>query len=77
MSPVSIIANGANLNLGGALPSHITSLVVDIKTSIIPIRIPKQQSILIRKWLKALIEALKCDYITYNGILIRVEDIRR
>jgi len=60
--------------LGAPLPTEIFSLDIQL---LMPMQIQPTQSPLIKQWLNQIIDKLNCEYVSYNKILIPVNELKK
>jgi len=72
---ITILINNQSTQIGSELPGVVNQLEVYISPLGI-LQVPKLQTPSIKQWIKLLISRLKCDYITYNGTLIHVSELK-
>jgi len=74
MSPLLISINGMSTQLGASLPNEIFSLDIQL---LMPMQIQPTQSPLIKQWLNQIIDKLNCEYVSYNKILIPINELKK
>jgi len=72
---ITILINNLPVQIGSELPDVVNQLEVRISPLGI-LQVPKLQTPAIKQWIKLLISRLECDYITYNGTLIPVSELK-
>ena len=72
---ITILINNQPTQIGSELPDVVNQLEVRVSPLGI-LQVPKLQTPAIKQWIKLLISRLECDYITYNGILIPVSELK-
>jgi len=72
---ITILINNQSTQIGSELPDVINQLEVRVST-IGLLQVSKLQTPSIKQWIKLLISRLDCDYVTYNGILIPVSELK-
>jgi len=72
---ITILINNQSTQIGSELPDVVNQLEVRISPLGI-LQVPKLQTPAIKQWIKLLISRLDCDYVTYNGILIPVSELK-
>lgn len=74
MNPFEIIINGQIAQLGMPLPANIHHLSVLV---LFPIQLPSSDSARVKQWLNSIVDRLTCSYVSYNNVLIPIEDLVR
>ena len=74
MQPLQIQINGMSIQLGAPLPNSIYHFEV---TLYIPTQLPKEQAVQFKSWLNQIIDKLDCEYVTYNDVLIPVNELKK
>jgi len=76
MEPVVIIANQSNIIIGQQFPTPITSLEIIVSPIATQVLVDYNQALLIKQWLRGLIEHTTAEYITYNDTLIATSELK-
>lgn len=74
MNPLTILLNGQPVDLGSPVPSEVFSFSVLI---LMPLQLPTDQSPLVKEWLNLIMSRLTCSHVSFNNVLIPVEDLVR
>jgi len=72
---ITILINNQPTQIGSELPDVVNQLEVRVSPLGI-LQVPKLQTPAIKQWIKLLVSRLECDYVTYNGILIPVSELK-
>ena len=72
---LEIKVNGRSIQLGSQIPQNVN--YINIICDPFPKPIPRHQGVLVSKWLWDLVQRLDNEYLTYNNILIKKEDVNR
>jgi len=72
---ITILINNQPTQIGSELPDVVNQLEVRVSPLGI-LQVPKLQTPSIKQWIKLLVSRLECDYVTYNGTLIPVSELK-
>ena len=73
MNSLNVVINNRSYQIGQRLPESITNLEITIQGRF---QIPKEQSVMIKAWLNELKRKIKCQYISYNNVLIKSSELK-
>jgi len=66
--------NNKPTNIGAMLPTAITSCIIESFPGML---IKNEQVPLVKRWLNDLVDNLTCEYMSFNGTLTKITDIKK
>ena len=76
MQPFSISINNQQVQMGCPLPESITEFTV-VLHPLLNFQLPAEQTSALKLWLNAIIDKLNTDYVMFNGVLIRSDELNK
>ena len=71
---ISIKLNNQIINIGQKLPDKITSCEIECFPGV---SVKSEQVPAIKGWLNQLADNLDCEYVSYNGALMPISDVKK
>jgi hypothetical protein len=71
---LSIKLNNTPVNIGAKLPETVNSLVIESFPGIL---IRTNQVPLVKQWLNSIVDKLTCEYVSFNGTLIKRINVKK
>ena len=76
MQPFSISINNHQVQMGCQLPESITEFTV-VLHPLLSLQLPAEQTASLKLWLNTIIDKLNTDYVMFNGVLIRSDELNK
>lgn len=76
MEPILIIINKQQVQIGCKLPDSITELSIQTNP-LIRLQCESSEVALIKAWLNDIVDRLDTEYVLYEGVLIRSDELRK
>ena len=76
MQPFSISINNQQVQMGYQLPESITEFTV-VLHPMLSFQLPAEQTVLLKLWLNTIIDKLDTEYVMYNNVLIKSDELNK